>query len=61
MYLNALGRSARPKHVAYIDETNTSLLWLTYVSFDLIYHNGMNSTKIEMTLILPKFISGRKE
>jgi hypothetical protein len=37
-----------PKHVAYFDETNKTLLWLTTVHmlvFDMIYHNGINSTK----------------
>jgi hypothetical protein len=27
MHLNAQGWSARPKHVAYIDETNKTLSW----------------------------------
>jgi coproporphyrinogen III oxidase len=39
-----------PKHVAYIDKTNKTFFVVdrsTYVNFDMIYHNGMNSTKIE--------------
>jgi hypothetical protein len=47
MYLNAWGWSLRPKHVAYIDETNKMYLvdGSTCVDFNMMYHNRMKSTK----------------
>jgi hypothetical protein len=36
MYFNAWGWSARPKHVAYIDETNKTFLWLTAVRMSVL-------------------------
>jgi hypothetical protein len=47
MYFNAWGWSTWPKHVAYIDETNKTVVVdsIMYVSFDITY-NRMNSTKI---------------
>jgi hypothetical protein len=48
VYLNACGWSGRPKHAAYIDEANKTLLWLkaARMSINMIYRKGMNSTKI---------------
>jgi hypothetical protein len=44
--LNAWGWSARPKHVAYIDETNIffAVHGRKYVNIGMIHHNEMNST-----------------
>jgi hypothetical protein len=48
MYLNAWGWSVQPKHAAYIDEGIKFVVvdGSTYVNFNMIYRNGMNSTKI---------------
>jgi hypothetical protein len=36
MYFNARGWSTRPKHVAYVDETDKALLWSTAVLMSVL-------------------------
>jgi hypothetical protein len=46
MYLNALGWSVRPKHVAYIDESKNIVIdGSMYVNCNVIYRNEMNFRK----------------
>ena len=42
VYLNARGWSARPKHVAYIDETNEPFFWLSAVGMSIFKEGLLN-------------------